>query len=69
MPIVPIVHDVFAQEDERLLMHERLETETIKCSILRHDLKMLPQKIKDETMSMFFVLNNAPCHGSSVLCQ
>ncbi|BFZ07177.1 hypothetical protein BsWGS_10217 [Bradybaena similaris] len=37
-------------EDERILMHERLETETIKCSILRHDLKMLPQKIKDETM-------------------
>ncbi|CAG5126856.1 unnamed protein product, partial [Candidula unifasciata] len=37
-------------EDERKLMHEKLETETIKCSILRHDLKMLPQQIKAETM-------------------
>ncbi|RUS81181.1 hypothetical protein EGW08_011046 [Elysia chlorotica] len=37
-------------EAERKEMHQKLETETIKASILRHELKMLPGIIRDEIM-------------------
>lgn len=37
-------------EAERKNIHQQLETETIKASILRHDLKMLPGIIRDEIM-------------------
>ena len=40
----------YLQEVERKAMHQKLETETIKASILRHDLKMLPGIIRDEIM-------------------
>ncbi|KAK3733004.1 hypothetical protein RRG08_002609 [Elysia crispata] len=37
-------------EAERKGMHQKLETETIKASILRYDLKILPGIIRDEIM-------------------
>ncbi|XP_005098616.1 myosin-11 isoform X2 [Aplysia californica] len=37
-------------EKERKIMREKLETETIKASVLRHDLKVLPGIIREEIM-------------------
>ncbi|GFR59407.1 myosin-2 heavy chain-like [Elysia marginata] len=45
-----IIDAISELEVERKSMHQKLETETIKASILRHDLKMLPGIIRDEIM-------------------
>ena len=40
------------QENERKVIREKLETESIRASILRHDLKVLPGKIQEEIRGM-----------------
>ncbi|XP_059150037.1 trichohyalin-like isoform X2 [Physella acuta] len=46
-----IVEALNELEEERKLMHEKLEIETIKSSILRHELNFLPGQIRDEIMN------------------
>ncbi|PVD26312.1 hypothetical protein C0Q70_13983 [Pomacea canaliculata] len=43
--VIEALHDL---EAERKQMHMLLETETIKSSVLRHQLKLLPGQIRDE---------------------
>ncbi|GFO41405.1 myosin-2 heavy chain-like [Plakobranchus ocellatus] len=45
-----IIEAMTELEAERKDMHQQFETETIKASILRHDLKILPGLIRDEIM-------------------
>ncbi|KAH9509105.1 hypothetical protein Btru_049032 [Bulinus truncatus] len=45
-----LIKDINDLENERKTMHDLLETETIKSSLLRYDLKVLPGQICDEVM-------------------
>ncbi|CAL1537723.1 unnamed protein product, partial [Lymnaea stagnalis] len=46
-----IIEAINELEEERKEKHENLETETIKSSILRYELKLLPDEIQDEIMN------------------
>lgn len=46
--VVSIECEYFTQDGARRKMHERLETETIHASILRHKLQFLPAQIREE---------------------
>lgn len=44
------------QDEERLKLHELLETETITASVLRYKLKYFPSDIKSEIQGMIRIL-------------
>ncbi|KAF6023697.1 hypothetical protein EB796_017993 [Bugula neritina] len=43
-----IIEAISELENQRSIVHDQLEAETIKCSILRHELKYLPGKYRQE---------------------
>ncbi|KAJ8307998.1 hypothetical protein KUTeg_012872 [Tegillarca granosa] len=43
-----VIDAIYELDKERLRQHEKLETETIHASILRHKLQLLPAQIKEE---------------------
>ena len=44
---------ICVKETERKKMHEELEKETIRSSVLRHQLRTLPGQIRDEIMGQY----------------
>jgi hypothetical protein len=50
---------IFLQEAERLCLHESLETETIKASVLRYKLQYMPGDIRAEVQGFYqFLLHS-----------